>query len=170
MSAAIAQHISDLSSAELAVRAAAAEQLARLGEEAQPAAVALVRASDDRGDEVRDWATAALEELGPPSTSDLDVLTQLVTHQGVNSTFWAITLLGRLGREAGPAVPTLADAVSQHPLPFVCQRAAWALGQIAQHDIAAIDALTEAAASADARLARLANQALGNIPGASDAL
>jgi HEAT repeat protein len=155
----------DLLSDDVQRRTQAAERLARLGPEARPAAVALCRASDDREEPVRDWATAALEELGPPRSEDAEPLARLVTHQGVNSTYWAATLLGRLGPRASAAVATLADALAQHPVMAVRQRAAWALGEIGPQASSALGELKEAASSSDARLARLARRAVEQITG-----
>src|SRR5262245_949175 len=56
----------DLASDNPGTRVAAAEELARLGESAQTAAVPLVKAMGDSEGGVRDWALAALESLGPP--------------------------------------------------------------------------------------------------------
>ena len=52
-----------------AQQAAAAEKLAQLGEDAQPAAVELVRVC--AGEAAREWATAALEGLGAPAAADV---------------------------------------------------------------------------------------------------
>ena len=53
-------------------RAEAAEQLARLGGDARPAAVPLVMACGDASEEVRQWAAAALEELGAPESQHVE--------------------------------------------------------------------------------------------------
>ena len=94
------QMIGALNSPDPAERSNAAEQLARLGPEARAAAVALVRACADEAEPVREWAVSALEELGPPSVSDLKELTFLLRDDNVDLAYWAATLLGRLGEEA----------------------------------------------------------------------
>lgn len=141
-------------------RAAAAEQLARLGSEASAAAVALVRASGDREASVRDWAVAALEELGPPPENEIEPLAALATNPDLNIAYWACTLLGRLKAASAAAVPQLIDALAKHDDLAVRQRAAWALGQIGPAAKAATPALEQAARSGDARLTRLARAAL----------
>ncbi|MCO6457167.1 MAG: HEAT repeat domain-containing protein, partial [Pirellulaceae bacterium] len=57
---------SDLSSPDAEVRRAAAERLASLEADARPAAVPLVRCCGDADERVREWAAAALEQMGPP--------------------------------------------------------------------------------------------------------
>ena len=144
-------------------RAEAAEELARRGNEARPAAVALVRATGDRVAEVRDWATAALEELGSPPADDVTTLAMLTANPDLNIAYWSATLLGRLESAAAAAVPALVDALQNHAAPSVRQRAAWALGQIGRAAGEARPALEQAATGADPRLTRLARRALEQI-------
>jgi HEAT repeat protein len=146
-------------------RAQAAEALARLGAGAQPAAVALVRAAGDPNEGVRDWAVAALEELGPPMVEDLDSLASLTDHFDLNIAYWACTLLGRLKANAAAAAPALARCLTQHANLQVRQRAAWALGQVGSAARAALPALEQAAQSPDPRLSRLARQSIELIAG-----
>ena len=149
----IAQLMSALTSRLPQQRAHAAEQLSRLGPDARPAAVLLARASADGSEEVREWVTAALEELGPPPASDAHALAALVDNENADVAYWAATLLGRLGAEAAPAVPALASALSASVAMSVRQRAAWALGKIGPPARDALDALRQAAASDNPRLA-----------------
>lgn len=144
-------------------RAAAAESLARMGREAAPAAVALVRACGSRDDSTREWAAAALEELGPPPTAQIDELIPLVGHQSTGVEYWAITLLGRAGQEAAPAVGVLVKMLGSNADVAVRERSAWALGKIGPAAKAAIPTLRAAAAGEQARLARLASDALTAI-------
>jgi len=140
----------------------AAEELARLGENAQPAAVPLVQSLENEA--LRDWAVAALEELGPPATNDVAPLAGLVTREGqLDSAYWAATLLGRLGEQAAPAVPALTSALSEHPDLVVRERAAWALSKIGPAAASAASALQEASERGEPRLARLAKEALAQI-------
>jgi hypothetical protein len=140
----------------------AAEQLARCGEEAQPVAVALAFAAGNADEQVRQWVTTALEDVGPPRTIDIQELEYLVSaedrHQDVR--YWAATLLGRLGPTALSALPALVSALRAGQPAAVRQQAAWAIGKIGV-TADARGALQSAAADADPRLARLARQALG---------
>lgn len=160
----ISTWIGDLSAEEPARRRRAAERLARSGTGARGAAVPLVRAAGDRSEEVREWATAALEGLGPPDVADLAALRELLTRpRHPDCAYWATTLIGRLGAGGQPAVPELVSALQNTPQRSVRQRAAWALGKIGPPAAAARGALEEATRSGDARLARLAERALQEI-------
>lgn len=163
MPAEISELIADLSSPRPEVRARAAEQLSRAGEDAKAAAVPLVRAARDDSEEVREWATSALEELGAPSRDDLPALANLLEDQNADVGYWAATLLGRLEDKAAAAAANLAAVVSGSEDIAVRQRAAWALGKIGPGAAVALDALRQAADSDDARLARLARQAIAAI-------
>ena len=155
--------LSGLSAPDAHKRSQAAEQLAQLGPDAQPAAVALVLACGDEAEEVRQWATTALEGIGPPETSDTEQLASFIEGRSPDVGYWAATLLGRLKNKAAPAVNALAGAVagSRH-LP-VRQRAAWALGEIGPSAATAVPSLQKAAADSDPRLASLAEKAIGQI-------
>lgn len=143
-------------------RQAAAEALAQLGEEAAPAAVALVTACGT-DDEAREWIVSALESLGAPPDDSVAQLAKLAGNPAQDVAYWAVTLLGRA--KAAAAVSALADALAKHPAIVVRQRAAWALGQIGPPAAAARGALEAAAADPDSRLASLAREALGQLGG-----
>ncbi len=165
MPADLAQFIVDLSDADPAKRAQAAEELSRLGPQVAPVAVVLVQACGDESEEVREYAVAALEEMGSPAIEDIEMLAALLSDSKADVGYWAATLLGRLEADAASVVPALATAVSGAGDGVVRQRAAWALGRIGPSAAPALDALKEAAASGDPRLARLAQQAIRQIGG-----
>jgi HEAT repeat protein len=165
MPAELARLVADLSGADPATRTEAAEQLSRLGPEAAPVAVALVRACGDDSEEVRESVVAALEDMGPPKIEDIDLLAALLSDLAADVGYWAATLLGRLEADAAPAVPALRAAVTDAGDGSVRQRAAWALGQIGSPAAPALDALKQAADSDDPRLARLAQRAVERIGG-----
>lgn len=155
--------VNDLNSDQLAVRRRAAEQLATHLDAA--AAVPLVRACGDADESVREWAVAALEQLGIPDAADAPALTELLTAGQRDVRYWSATLLGRLGQRAASAVTALTDSTAQDADPAVRQRAAWALGEIGPPAAAAERVLAQAAVAADPRLARLARQSLEKIVG-----
>jgi HEAT repeat protein len=164
------QLTADLKNTDARVRATAAEQLAKLAEDAQPAAVQLVAAMGDADSTVHDWVYAALESLGPPRAEDASGLTQLVSDKRLDVAYWAVTLLGRLGAVAGlssgdtaPVVSAITTALQGHAETAVRERAAWALGQIGAPAAAAIPALQQAASDPAPRLSRLAQEALEKI-------
>ena len=154
-----------LGSPDPSVRSAAAQRLARYGEEAAPAAASLVRACADAEEQVREQAVAALEDLGPPPADAVGQLGDLVGHGDPLVAYWATTLLGRCGKAAASAVPALADCLASAADQAVRQRAAWALGKIGAPAISAREALKRAASGPDPRLSRLATEALAAIGG-----
>ena len=160
--------VASLSSADAAARAEAAESLCRAGVDAVSAAVPLVQACRD-DEQVREWAVAALEELGPPPPTAIGDLVRLAGDDHALVAYWATTLLGRSGEAAAAATATLAASVEaglegSHD-PAVSERAAWALGKIGPAAAAAKPALERAAAASDPRLARLAKEAIAAIGG-----
>lgn len=157
----IATLVTRLGDPVAATRLDAAERLCRAGEAAASAAIALVKACGDDEPEVRDWAVAALEELGPPPDGTTPELQALIDRGEPLVAYWAITLLGRSGQAAATAVNTLTGCLTSASDPAVAQRAAWALGKIGS--AAAAPALRDASQSADPRLARLASEALAAI-------
>lgn len=159
----IAQWIAQLSAADAATRADAAERLCRAGLDAAPAAVPLVKACGDEHDGVRDWAVAALEELGSPPPGAIGELTGLVGSGDALIAYWATTLLGRTGQAAAAATAALATALDSASDPAVAERAAWALGKVGPLAAAARPALERAASASNPRLARLAQEALAAI-------
>lgn len=149
-----------------AARQQAAEQLARLGPQAQTAALALVQACADDSAEVGEWVVNALEEIGPPAARDVRPLAHLLGHDSADVGYWAATLLGRLGAHAVEAVPALTAALLAPLDDSVRQRAAWALGKIGPSAEGALATLEEAADDeGDPRLARQARRAIQQIRG-----
>lgn len=155
----LAQQLQDK---QVEVRTQAAEQLSRCGEEARSVAVDLVQACGDE-EPVREWAVAALEDLGPPREDSVEKLRGLVVHTNELVAYWAVTLLGRLGSNAGAVAPALVSVLESSPDLAVRQRAAWALGQIGNRCPATAAALERAKNDADPRLARLAAQAIQQL-------
>jgi HEAT repeat protein len=155
--------VTQLSSSNIAQRAFAAESLARLGRDSQPAAAALVATLRTADATTRDWATAALEELGPPPAAQILDLVKLATDPSLDVAYWAITLLGRAGAAAAPAMDTLTTLLRSSPENSLQERAAWALGKIGPVAKSAAAVLHEGTKSTNPRLARLAKQAIGEI-------
>lgn len=153
--------INDLNSHDLAVRRRAAEHLA--AHPSVAAAVSLVRVCGDADETVREWAVAALEQLGVPDAADAAALAELLADGHRDVRYWSATLLGRLGRQAASAVGRLGEITGRDADGAVKQRAAWALGEIGPAAAAARPILAQAAAGNDPRLARLARQSLEKI-------
>jgi HEAT repeat protein len=148
-----------------AERRQAAEQLSRLGPAAKSAAIALVQAIVDTDEIVREWATAALEEIDAPPTEQTSQLAAMLNHEHPDTGYWAATLLGRIGAEALPAAAALAKALADSPHAQVQERAAWALGKLGPGAAQVARELEQAVASKNSRLARMAQRALQQIRG-----
>jgi len=127
---AIETMLQQLKQTDLPAQVAAAEALARLGEEAQPAIVALVQHCGSTDEDLCNWCTAALEEVGPPIVEQIDELALLASSASSDVAFWAATLLGRAGSLATSATTILIERSSDPSTPEVQKRAAWALEQI----------------------------------------
>ena len=155
--------INALNSTDRAQRYQAAERLTRDDAAARAAAIPLVRVSGDSDESVREWAVAALEEMGSPPATQVDGLAALLGDQHSDVGYWAATLLGRVGPEAATATSDLAHAVANSPHNIVQERAAWALGKMGSAAEAAVPALKKAAQSSHPRLARLAQRSLEQI-------
>lgn len=155
--------VGQLAAGDATLRAEAAERLCRAGSDAAVAAVPLVRACGDDDDQVREWAVAGLEELGPPPQGSIPQLAELAGSRHPLVAYWAITLLGRSGKDAATASKVLAECLGSAADPSVRQRAAWALGRLGSEAATAREALEKAATEPDPRLARLAREALDSI-------
>ena len=148
-----------LRSQDAAERAAAAETLAQMGTDAAIAAVELVQACGDEP-EIRDWAVAALEDMGPPHEASIDAIRDQITSENALVAYWAITLLGRSETDALRHQDALAAVLKTATDSSVRERAAWSLGKIDASSEVAIAALAQAAESTDARLSRIAKTSL----------
>ncbi len=119
-----------LQATDLSSQVAAAEELARLAEAAQPAMIALVQHCGSADEDLRNWCTAALEEIGAPASEQIDELALLASSANTDVAFWAATLLGRAGSLASSATPILHERTADASAPEVQKRAAWALERI----------------------------------------
>ena len=140
-------------------RAQAAEYLAQQGPDAAYAASELTAACGDNA-EISHWAVAALEELGPPPASAIDALATLAQSQEPLTAYWAVTLLGRAGRDALEHQGVIADLLEQSPDLALREKAAWSLGRMRANSLEATQALQQAAQSPKNRLSRIATKSL----------
>ncbi|MGI9474740.1 MAG: HEAT repeat domain-containing protein [Rubripirellula sp.] len=125
--------------------------------------VALAGSSDD---EVRMWASEALESVVQPQTSEIPALiAQVEDPDDGEVCYWAATMLGRLGAESASAVDALGRCLADSMYLPARERAVWALAQIGSDAVSATDALASAVANGPARLSRLASDALKAING-----
>ena len=154
------QIIQDLSAAEASKRLAAAEACAKQPELAKMAVIPLCRVASDPDEQVVEWASAALEEMGPPSSDELDALVGMFS--AVEATaYWAVTLVGRLKPSDAAVSKRLAELIVAAPTPDeVRNRAIWAIDQIGASGPEVQQALEQAAQSQSPRTSRLATKAL----------
>ncbi len=152
----------DLNSDDVTKRRAAAEFLSR-HQVAAEAILPLVRGAGDEDEQVREWATAALEEMGPPAAAVLDGLIRLLAGGNEQSAYWSATLIGRLGDQGAAAAEPLAAILGGNQPIAVRQRAAWALEKLGPSAACALPALRKAADDPDPRLARQARRAVDAI-------
>jgi HEAT repeat protein len=153
--AALAAAVSDPSAA---VRAAAVRSLGRV-ETGPRAAALLVARLEDPAETVR-WRAAEALAAVPLSASVVDPLVRIAARADSPGRAGAAATLGRLGRQAKPAVSALVSALDD-PRAEVRGRAAWALGEIGPEARAAVPGLVELAR--DAEVGWQAIDALGKI-------
>jgi HEAT repeat protein len=158
----ISMLIQQLASDDVQQRRRAAEALAQQPDIA-PATLVLTQACGDHDEQVQEWAVAALENLGTPPVDYAADLAGLLNHPAGLVGYWAATLLGRMGEDAASAKEALASTLSGTAEIAVRQRAAWALGKMGPAAADAAHVLRQASQSSDARLRRLAMQALTQI-------
>jgi len=152
----------DLKSSDLATRTSAAEQFSQMGSAATAAAAELVQTCGD-DETASQFAVAALEEMGPPPVDSREHLSALLSSPQSLVGYWAATLIGRLKIAAKDCQDNLASVLVSSSNPAVRERAAWALGEIRADSEAAIQALTKASQSSNARLQRLAAASLEQL-------
>jgi HEAT repeat protein len=155
--------IAELSSSDVSRRRRAAEQFAHRQPAEGRVAISLLDALVDEDEQVREWATAALEGMSSPDIEDIAGLAQRLTDSVGDGSYWAATLLGRLGPEAAQAVVPLTDALKNQASLTARERAAWALGKIGPAAKSALPDLQTAAKSSVGRLSNLAQSAIAAI-------
>jgi len=128
----------------------------------------VIRLAGSRDDSVRAAAAQALESSLQPSLVEVPVLIALLADRSDGEiSYWAATMLGRLGQEAVDAAPALCDCVTSSSFLPARERAVLALhsiGTAAGDSVPALQAVSEVA---PARLQHLCREAIGKIgPGA----
>ena len=136
-------------------------------ESVQGLTVSVVRLAGSEDDEIRMWASEALESAIQPNSSELLMLIQLLESTNDSEIcYWAATMLGRLGRNAGASAGALEACVRESMYLPARERATWALTQIGPAAQVAIPTLQEASETAPPRLQRMAQAALERIDAA----
>ncbi|MDF1842507.1 MAG: HEAT repeat domain-containing protein [Rubripirellula sp.] len=121
-------------------------------------------------DDVRIYAAEAMESTIRPTLSEQLILIQLLeSTQDSEICYWAATMLGRLGSDAGAAAVALETCVRQSMYLPARERAAWALSQIGPAASVALPTLHKAAETAPPRLKHFATVAIERIEGKAQA-
>lgn len=121
-------------------------------------------------DDVRIYAAEAMESTIQPTLSEqLRLIQILESAHDSEISYWAATMLGRLGSDAGAAADVLDSCVRQSMFLPARERAAWALSQIGPAASIALPTLREAAETAPSRLKHLAAVAIQRIEGEAEA-
>jgi hypothetical protein len=128
----------------------------------------LTDAAGSLDEETVNWATAALERLGPPDVRSVSDLTARLRSGAADTIYWAATLLGRLGPAAAAAVPELVAKLEGPNLDeadylAARERAVWALVEMGAAAREALPVLQACCQSPTPRLARLARAAVAAI-------
>lgn len=154
----------ELAGENAALRLTAAEKLMTTPVLARMFAPELLKLCATGEESLREVVVGAIEGMGPPEPAVAAGIAPFLSGDELQS-YWAATLLGRLGKDAAFAAAELAKALSESPRPVVRERCAWALGQMGPSAKDALPALEQAAASASPRLARFAKEAIASLGG-----
>ena len=80
--------------------------------------------------EVREEAFAVLEDLGLPPAESAPCLIKLLLHEDSLVIYWAVTLLGRLGKKTHEIERSIVNVLKCSSEASVQERALWALGKM----------------------------------------
>ncbi|MGI9468150.1 MAG: HEAT repeat domain-containing protein, partial [Rubripirellula sp.] len=124
----------------------------------------VIRLAGSRDDSVRAAAAQTLESSVQPSQVELPALAALLSDRADGEiSYWAATLLGRLGQEAVDATPALCDCLTNSSFLPARERAVWALQNIGAAASDSIPALRAVSEVAPARLQLLCREAISKI-------
>lgn len=124
----------------------------------------VVRLAGSHDDAIRMWAADALESSIRPEPQELLMLIQLLDScEDSESTYWAATMIGRLGVQAGAAAEALGGCLKRSDYLPARERIVWALSQLGPEASIAVPALKEAIDDGSPRLQQLAQEAIARI-------
>ena len=145
-------------------RAVAAENLSYLGTGADFATVELLKACAD-DEPIREWAVAALEEIGCPPLAFKSQISALTGDPNPLTSYWAVTLLGRMGDAANSEQDALLKLLRDDSTDLaVREKSIWAIGQMGPAASGTLPVLAELLKTSDApRLVQLAQDAIEHL-------
>jgi hypothetical protein len=124
----------------------------------------IVELAGSRIDSLRTAAAQSLESSVQPTLAEVPALMVCLTDRlDGEISYWAATLLGRLGQQAVVATPALCGCLEGSLFLPARERAAWALLKIGPAANEAIPALRLVCESAPARLQKLCQEAINAI-------
>jgi HEAT repeat protein/lysophospholipase L1-like esterase len=142
------------------VRAFAAFSLGEMVHEARPAVPALVGAVQDPDPAVRVVVVMALAKIGSGDPEVVEALDRALADKTWEYRWRAAHALGRIHPDSGPAVTTLASALSDDTDAKVRREAARALGRIGRGAVPALRTLDSARRDPDPEVREVADWAL----------
>jgi len=112
-------------------------------------------------EEAVNWATEALENMGPPSVGDIGWLGSVISSSSTDAVYWAITLLARCDDSIDAVQDYLAKIVASNESSTITRRRAiTALAKVHARSDATESAIKIAMNSGDSQLANLAKELL----------
>ena len=114
--------------------------------------------------EVREEAFAVLEDLGLPPAESAPCLINLLSHGDSLVIYWAVTLLGRLGKKTHEIERSIVDVLKCSSEASVQERALWALGKMQPVQMSTRKIVEVYADSVNPRIRRFANRLLAESP------
>ncbi len=107
------------------------ESWARNPETALQHLATLLDALTQEDEDLLSWVTEALENCGVPDPSNISMLMERLPSTSSDVTYWAATLLGRMGEKAAVAQPALNAAMLHGDVSEVAKnRILWAIRRI----------------------------------------
>ncbi|TWT61243.1 HEAT repeat domain-containing protein [Rubinisphaera italica] len=153
----------ELQSADIKTRQRAAEQLARMADEAGPALIPLLNAVGDADETVREWSVEALENLGTPPQQQIAILIDyLKSTKSTDPQWFALKILSRYGTEASEHFDLVTQFFSSDHPQNIRMQAIKTACKIASADQQQYlkDKLKKLTADEDPRIQHLANEEL----------
>lgn len=125
---------------------------------------AIFAALESEQEEPMNWATEALENMGPPLMTDIAWLGTVASSKSPDAVYWAVTLLGRSDDPIDSVQDSIAGAVlASQSTPVIRRRAISALAKVQTRSKATESAIQSALKSDDSQLAGTAREILQSV-------
>ncbi|WP_419193651.1 HEAT repeat domain-containing protein [Kolteria novifilia] len=157
----VSREVYHLQSDDVVERLEAARHLRQLGDQAQAAIPALIKALGDPEIEVQRAAAFALTTMGPAAKDAVPALMKATKSDDLSLKTHAVVALGNIGPAAKPAIPNLVDILKNAEKYTTRSEAAGALARIGPAAIPALIKLVED--DKDVAVKETAVRALGQI-------